>query len=156
MEATAAKHGPLREPDAEVPVEAHEGGRTMPFRELFSNPTYVRRILLLVTVWFVGYVTVYGFAAGFTSILTALGYAPPEAGLIVAVGAVGFIGCATISAIWGDRLNRKMWLPIAAAVTFAGGVIIAAGGDDRAIAFLGAFVIFLGFNLWIPATYVSP
>lgn len=128
----------------------------MPFRELLSNPTYVRRILPLVTVWFVGYVTVYGFAAGFTSILTALGYAPPEAGLIVAVGAVGFIGCATISAIWGDRLNRKMWLPIAAAVTFAGGVIIAAGGDDRAIAFLGAFVIFLGFNLWIPATYVSP
>jgi MFS family permease len=153
MEATAAKHGPLREPDADVPVEAHEGEGTVPFRELFSNPTYVRRILLLVTVWFVGYVTVYGFAAGFTSILTALGYAPPEAGLIVAVGAVGFIGCATISAIWGDRLNRKMWLPLAAAVTFAGGVIIAAGGDDRTIAFLGAFVIFLGFNLWVPATY---
>ena len=77
-----------REPDAEVPVDAHEGQGTVPFRELFSNPTYVRRILLLVTVWFVGYVTVYGFAAGFTSILTALGYAPPEAGLIVAVGAV--------------------------------------------------------------------
>ncbi len=46
-----------------------------------------------------------------------------------------------------------MWLPIAAAVTFAGGVIIAAGGDERTIAFLGAFVIFLGFNLWVPATY---
>jgi putative MFS transporter len=153
MEATAAKHGPLAEPDGDVPVEAHPGQGTVPFRELFSNPTYVRRILLLVSVWFVGYVTVYGFAAGFTSILTALGYPPPDAGLIVAVGAFGFIGCATISAVWGDRLDRKLWLPIAAAVTLAGGVIIAAGGNDRTIAFLGAFVVFLGFNLWVPTTY---
>jgi MFS family permease len=153
MEATASKHGPLAEPDTDVPVDAHEGQGTVPFRELFSNPTYVRRIALLVSVWFIGYVTVYGFAAGFTSILTALGYKPPEAGVIVAVGVFGFIGCATISAIWSDRLDRKLWLPIAAAVTLAGGVIIAAGGDNRTIAFIGAFVIFLGFNLWVPATY---
>ena len=153
MEATAAKHGPLAEPDAEVPVDSTIGQGTVPFRELFSNPTYVRRIALLVSVWFVGYVTVYGFAAGFTSILTALGYKPPEAGVIVAVGVFGFIGCATISAIWGDKLDRKLWLPLAAAVTFAGGVIIAAGGDNRTIAFIGSFVIFLGFNLWVPATY---
>jgi len=111
------------------------------------------RIALLVSVWFIGYVTVYGFAAGFTSILTALGYKPPEAGVIVAVGVFGFIGCATISAIWGDRLDRKVWLPLAAVVTLAGGVIIAAGGDNRTVAFVGAFVIFLGFNLWVPATY---
>ena len=153
MEAAAAKHGPLAEPDADVPVDAHEGQGTVPFRELFSNPTYVRRILLLVSVWLIGYVTVYGFASGFTSILTALGYAPPEAGLIVAVGAFGFVGCASISALWGDHIDRRHWLPIAAAVTLAGGVILAAGGSNRTIAFLGAFVVFLGFNLWVPATY---
>jgi MFS family permease len=153
MEATAAKHGRLAEPDADVPVDAREGRGTVPFRELFSKPTYVRRIMLLVSVWLIGYVTVYGFAAGFTSILTALGYAPPEAGLIVAVGAFGFIGCASISALWGDRIDRKLWLPLAAAVTLAGGVILAAGGENRTIAFLGAFVVFLGFNLWVPTTY---
>ena len=153
MEATAAKHGPLAEPDADVPVDAHEGRGTMPFRELFSNATYVRRILLLVSVWLIGYVTVYGFASAFTSILTALGYTPPEAGLIVAVGAFGFIGCASISALWGDRIDRRLWLPLAAVVTLAGGVILAAGGNSRTIAFVGAFVVFLGFNLWVPATY---
>jgi putative MFS transporter len=113
----------------------------------------VRRIALLVTVWLIGYVTVYGFAAGFTSILTALGCKPPEAGVIVAVGVFGFIGCAAVSALWGDRLDRKLWLPIAAVVTLAGGAIVAAGGNDRTVAFIGAFVIFLGFNLWVPATY---
>jgi MFS transporter, putative metabolite:H+ symporter len=153
MEATAAKHGPLAEPAAEVPVDAHVGQATVPFRELFTNPTYVRRILLLVSVWLIGYVTVYGFASGFTSILTALGYSPPEAGLIVAVGAFGFIGCASIAAVWGDRLDRRLWLPIAAVVTLAGGAILAAGGNHRTVAFLGAFVVFLGFNLWVPATY---
>jgi len=153
MEAKASRHAPLAEPEADVPVDAHVGKGTVPFRELFSNPTYLRRILLLVSVWFVGYVTVYGFASGFTSILAARGYAPPDAGLIVAVGAFGFIGCATISAVWGDRLDRKLWLPIAAAVTFTGGVVIAAGGDNRPIAFVGAFIVFLGFNLWVPVTY---
>jgi hypothetical protein len=46
-----------------------------------------------------------------------------------------------------------MWLPIAAVVTLAGGAILAAGGNHRTVAFLGAFVVFLGFNLWVPATY---
>src|SRR6185312_8370294 len=153
METKASKHGPLAEPDTDVPVENAVGQGSVPFRELFSNPTYVRRIALLVSVWFVGYVTVYGFAAGFTSILTALGYKPPEAGVIVAVGVFGFIGCAAIPAIWGDKLDRKLWLPIAAVVTLAGGAILAAGGENRTVAFIGAFVIFLGFNLWVPATY---
>ena len=153
MEATAAKHGPLAEPDTDVPVESTTGQGTVPFRELFSNPTYVRRIALLVSVWFIGYVTVYGFSAGFTSILTALGYKPPEAGVIVAVGVFGFAACAVIAAVWGDRLDRKLWLPISAVITLAGGAIVAAGGEHRTVAFIGAFVIFLGFNLWVPATY---
>ena len=153
MEETASKHGPLPEPDTDVPVESSIGQGTVPFKELFSNPTYVRRIALLVSVWFVGYVTVYGFAAGFTSILTALGYKPPEAGVIVAVGVFGFIGCAAISALFSDKIDRKLWLWLGAIVTMAGSIIVAAGGDDRTIAFVGSFVIFLGFNLWVPATY---
>ncbi len=153
MEKKASKHGPLPEPDAEVPVERTEGQGSVPFRELFSDPTYARRIALLVSVWFFGYVTVYGFSSGFTSVLTALGYAPPEAGVIVAVGAFGFILCAVAAALWGERLDRKLWLPISAVITLAGGAIIAAGGDTRIIAFLGAMVVFFGFNLWVPMTY---
>src|SRR3954447_15993530 len=80
MERAAAKHGPLAEPATDVPVEESIAQNRLPFRELFTNGMYARRILLLVTMWFVGYVTVYAFSAGFTSMLTSLGYKPPEAG----------------------------------------------------------------------------
>jgi putative MFS transporter len=153
MEAAAAKHGPLPEPEADVPVESTVGQGSVPFRELFSNAVYVRRIALLVSVWLIGYVTVYAFASGFTTLLTALGYKPPEAGLIVAVGAFGFLGCAVAAALWSERLDRKLWLPISAAITVIGGVVIAAGGDSRIVAFIGAIIVFFGFNLWVPMTY---
>jgi Major Facilitator Superfamily len=83
----------------------------------------------------------------------ALGYKPPEAGLIVAVGAFGFLGCAVAAALWSERLDRKLWLPISAAITVIGGVVIAAGGDSRIVAFIGAIIVFFGFNLWVPMTY---
>jgi MFS transporter, putative metabolite:H+ symporter len=153
MEKAAAKHGPLPEPAADVPVEESVPQNRLPFRELFTNRTYLRRILLLVTMWFIGYVTVYAFSAGFTSMLTSLGYKPPEAGVIVAVGAFGFLACGIAAALSAEKLNRKVWLPISAAITVAGGVIVAAGGDTRIVAFVGAGIIFFGFNLWVPMTY---
>jgi MFS transporter, putative metabolite:H+ symporter len=104
-------------------------------------------------VWFIGYITVYGFSAGFTSVLTAQGYEPPEAGVIVAVGAFGFLACALAAVLWAERLNRKVWLPISAAITLIGSAIVAAAGDTLAIAFIGSAVIFFGFNLWVPMTY---
>jgi putative MFS transporter len=61
----------------------------------------MRRVILLVLVWFIVYVTVYGFSAAFTSVLTTLGYEPQEAGVIVAVGALGFLLCALVA--WGPR-----------------------------------------------------
>src|SRR3954454_17111225 len=153
MEKAAAKHGPLPRHAADVPVEESVPQARLPFRELFTNNTYIRRIVLLVTMWFIGYVTVYAFSAGFTSMLTALGYKPPEAGVIVAVGAFGFLACGIAAALWAEKLPRKMWLPISAAITVLGGVIVAAAGDTRVIAFVGAAIIFFGFNLWVPMTY---
>jgi MFS family permease len=125
----------------------------MPYRTVLGNPVYVRRVLLLVVVWLTGYVTVYGFSAGFTSVLTAQGYEPPEPGVIVAVGAFGFLLCAVAAVLWAERLNRKVWLPISAVVTLAGCVVIAAAGDTLGIAFIGSGIIFFGFNLWVPMTY---
>jgi MFS transporter, putative metabolite:H+ symporter len=155
MERVAARHGALAEPrfarDADREADSAHGH--MPYRTVLGNPMYLRRVLLLVVVWLTGYVTVYGFSAGFTSVLTAQGYEPPEAGVIVAVGAFGFLLCAVAAVLWSERLNRKVWLPISAAVTLAGCVIIAAAGDTLGIAFLGSAVIFFGFNLWVPMTY---
>jgi len=104
-------------------------------------------------VWFLAYITVFSFAAGFTSLLTALKYPPPAAGVIVAVGAFGFLACALFAAAFAERLERKLWLPIGALITIIGGVIVAEAGTSRPIAFIGAAVVFFGFNVWVPMTY---
>ena len=88
----------------------------------------MRRMFQLLGVWFLAYVTVFGFSAGFTSMLASLKYPPPEAGLITAVGAFGFLACALFAVAFADRIERKLWLPIGAVITVIGGVIVAEAG----------------------------
>jgi predicted MFS family arabinose efflux permease len=86
--------------------------------------------------------------------LTSLKYPPPEAGLIVAVGAFGFLACALFAVAFAERLERKHWLPIGAAITVIGGIVVAeAGTSGLAIAFIGSAIVFFGFNVWVPMTY---
>ena len=154
MEAVAAKHGPLPAVQDDVPIDETTPEKSLAFRALFGNRTYRRRVIQLLGVWFLAYVTVFGFSAGFTSMLVALKYPPPEAGLITAVGAFGFLACALFAVAFADRLERKHWLPIGAVITVIGGVIVAeAGTTSLTIAFVGAAIVFFGFNIWVPMTY---
>jgi MFS transporter, putative metabolite:H+ symporter len=150
MEARAALKQPLPEVTAEVSVHQE---KQMGYAEIFSNPLYVRRMLLLLLVWLFAYVTVYTIGAGFTSVLTSLGYPPPEAGLIAAIGVFGFIAAAIVASVFGERLERKYWLPIGAVITLIGGILIALSGQALVGAFIGALIVFFGFNIWVPMTY---
>ncbi len=121
---------------------------------ILSNPVYLRRTILLLLVWFIGLITVYAIAAGLTSVLASLGYPPPEAGLISAVGTVGFLVVAFFDYAYSERLERKRWLPIAAILTLLGGLFIAfAGANNFGLAAIGSIILFIGFNLWIPVSY---
>ncbi len=121
---------------------------------ILSNPVYLRRTILLLLVWFIGLITVYAIAAGLTSVLASLGYPPPEAGLISAVGTIGFLVVAFFDYAYSERLERKRWLPIAAVLTLLGGLFIAfAGANNFALAAIGSIILFIGFNLWIPVSY---
>jgi MFS transporter, putative metabolite:H+ symporter len=151
MEAAAQRHGPLPEPTIDTAADIAEG--KMPYRDLFSMPLYVRRVVLLVSVWLLGYVTVYAFAAGFTSLLTSLKYKPPEAGLIVGLGVIGFVIAGVVAVLFGERIERKFWLPISAVITIIGGLIVALAGSDLLWAVIGAAIVFFGFNFWVPMTY---
>jgi len=157
MEERAERRSPLPKALDELPVPAETKG--IPYSQILTNPLYLRRTLHLLLVWFIGYVTVYAFAAGFTTILAAFKngntpvYEPPEAGLIVAVGVFGFIACSIFAYFFGERLERKIWLPISALLTLIGGVLIGVAGQTLAFAFIGAIIVFFGFNLWVPMTY---
>jgi predicted MFS family arabinose efflux permease len=153
MEARARRRGPLAEPSSEVPDEVVRPSAQVPYSTLFGNPLYLRRMALLFVLWFVGYITVYSYASGFTSVLSALKYPPPEAGVIAAVGTFGFVGVAIVMTFVVEKLERRHWLPIAAVVTLVGALLIAGAGTTIAVAFLGSVLIFAGFNLWVSPTY---
>jgi MFS transporter, putative metabolite:H+ symporter len=156
MEERASRNGPLAEP---VPVDEEEAQpvRQLPalstYRELFTEPRYVRRIIVLLLMWFTGYVTVYGFSSGFTSVLTVLKYPPPEAGVITAMGVFGFLIQGVFTSFFVERLERRHWLPIGAVLTLVGAVLVAEAGTTIAIAFIGSMLIFFGFNVWVSPAY---
>jgi putative MFS transporter len=77
----------------------------------------------------------------------------PTAGMIAAFGTFGFVLCGVFAYYFGERLERKYWLPIGAVLTLIGGVWIALAGKNLPLAFIGAIIVFFGFNIWVPITY---
>src|SRR5260221_8181782 len=127
------------------------GEKNATYIEILGNPMYLRRTIVLLLMWFVSFITVYAIGAGLTTILSSLGYPPPEAGLIAAVGTFGFIAVAVFDFAYGEALERKYWLPISAVLTLVGGLVIALGGAGNfAIAAIGSIILFIGFNLFVP------
>jgi putative MFS transporter len=170
MEERAGKRLKELPPPAEaLPVQ--EGTTRIPYAEIFGNNLYISRTVLLVIVWFLGYVTVYAIAQGLTSLLSSMLPLPPhpatpagiaaaggavagEAGMIAAFGTIGFILCTIFAYFFGERLERKYWLPIAAVLTLGGGILIAVSASSNfPLAVIGSIITFFGFNLWVPMTY---
>lgn len=138
--------------EAELPVRAvstHAG-----YVEIFSNSLYLKRTILLMVIWLVGYITVYSLVAGVTTLLAALGYSLSQAGIIAAMGTLGGILCAIVAYFYSERLERKYWLLIAALLNIAGGVIVAlSGSSNMGLTSLGSVLLSLGAYLWLPTTY---
>ncbi|MEV6605912.1 MFS transporter [Kutzneria sp. NPDC051319] len=148
---TRAK-GPLSEPDTSTVPPPAEHARHA-YRELFVDRRYRNRALLLVAMWFTGYATVFSYSTGSTVVLTSLHFTPPVAGMISAAGGVGFFVQGLFSARYSEVLERRYWLPVGAAMTVLGAVIIALLGADIGWALAGSFLVFFGFNVWVPPTF---
>ncbi len=151
MEKRASIHGPLPDPGPEPKVVP--GRHAMPFAEILADPTYRKRTVVLLAMWSISYVTVYSFAAGFTSLLVSLHYPVPEAGLIAAVGTIGMILSGVAAYLWGEQIERKFWMLMSAGLTLLGGIIIAQAGTLLGLSMFGAILVFFGFDLWIPIAY---
>jgi MFS transporter, putative metabolite:H+ symporter len=145
--------------DAPLPVQS--GTSSDGFRALFGSTQYLGRVALLFFIWFFAFVTLYSIAAGLTTVLAALRYAPSEAGIISAVGSLGFVACGVFAYVFAERLERKYWLPIGAVLTPLGGILIAVAGKPTAatlsgtvlLAFVGSIILYFGFNIWVPMAY---
>jgi MFS family permease len=153
MEERASRKRELPPVPDDAPVEMPARGGYISFKHVLGNATYVKRVLVLVSVWFFAYVTVFAISAGGTSLLAALHYPPPEAGVIQAVGGFGFLACALFAVRYAERLERKLWLPIGAVITVIGSILVAEAGTSTTAAFIGMAIVFFGFNLWVPMTY---
>jgi MFS family permease len=166
MEERARKRvSDLPAPADELPVQA--GSTKVPYSEILTNPLYLRRTLFLVVVWFLGYITIYAIAQGLTTLLAAVlplpaGLPPPEAegavageaGMLAALGTFGFIASAIFAYYFGEKLERKFWLPISAVLTVIGALLMGIfTSSNFTLAAIGAIVTFFGFNLWVPMTY---
>jgi MFS transporter, putative metabolite:H+ symporter len=153
MEQSAiARIGELPSVPADLPVLTHP--EQVGYGEILRNPLYLKRSILLLCIWLLCHATLYSNAAGFTVILVALGYAPPVAGLIVAIGVFGFLIGAYIAYAFGEKMERKYWLPVAAVLTLIGGLIIVLGGHNNIpVAALGAVIIFIGTDIFVPIAY---
>ena len=97
--------------------------------------------------------TVYINAAGLSTILAGAGFAFPENGIVVALGIFGFVVAGIMAFFLGDKMERKLWLPISAAITFVGGILIAFGISNLGLAAIGALLIFIGMDFFVPITY---
>src|SRR5579859_7248681 len=82
-------------------ISVHEGEKNATYMEILGNPVYLRRTIVLFLMWFVAFITVYAIGAGLTVLLASMKYPPPEAGLIAAVGTLGFIAVAFFDYYFG-------------------------------------------------------
>jgi len=155
MEAKASKKlGKLPELPETIPAYVAERYSYIDsLKAIFSNRTYARRFIVLVLMWGFGYMTVYTIASGLTSILASLGFPAPEAGMIAAIGDIGFILVPITLFFTGDRLERKTWTVFSVILTILGGILIAMAGTNIALSFIGSIILFYGFNLWVPISY---
>ena len=141
-------------PPVAAEIDVPVGEKNASYMEILGNPVYLRRTLLLFSMWFIAFITVYTIGVGLTSVLAGLGYPPPQAGLIVAFGTFGFIGCAIFAYRFGEALERKYWLPISAVLTIIGGLIIAVSGSANFwVSAIGSIILFIGFNLFVPMAW---
>lgn len=166
MEERARRRMPnLPAPATELPVQGVAD--RISYTEIFSNRLYLMRTIFLLVVWFLGYVTIYSIAQGLTTLLAGIlplpaglplpaaeGARAGEAGMIAAFGTFGFIATAIFAYFFGERLERKLWLPISAVLTLIGGLMIALfTSNNFPLAAIGSIITFFGFNLWVPMTY---
>ncbi|MGC9178354.1 MAG: MFS transporter [Conexivisphaera sp.] len=140
-------------PKAIPPAALDRPGYRASLRAIFSNRTYAVRWVMLAMMWMFAYWTIYTIAGILTTLLVEVGYQPSVAGMIVAVGMLGFLASGVVAALLGESVERFYWIPLAAALTLVGAVVLGFAGLNLPMAFLGAALLLFAENVWVPIGY---
>lgn len=149
MEATArAKGAMLPEPREEaVSLQSH----AFPFRALLAPP-YLRRLVVLMAMWFFWYIGNYGFLGDAATLFSAHGYAIGNSILYLGVGAVGYPVGAIVMAVLADRVERRL-LIFASTLIWLAGMIMVGTLAGRGVLTAGSFLASLALGLYLQVAY---
>lgn len=148
MEATCVnKNIKLAEPEFTV-LEVKKG---VPVKFLFK-PLYLKRMLILTSMWFLWYIGNYGFLGDAADLITAQGAEMGSSIAYLAVGAIGYpIGTLLVLEIV-DKVERKR-LIFATTIVWLIGMLLVAGYSSTFTIYLGALFASLALGSYLQVAY---
>jgi len=141
------RHINLPEPSPDL-VDFRRG---VPLRFLFK-PLYLRRLAILVPMWFLWYIGNYGFLGDAADLISSHGAGIGGSITYLAVGAIGYpIGTLLVLKIV-DRLERKKLIFFTTIVWFVGMLFIAGYANTLSI-YIGSLCASLALGSYLQVAY---
>lgn len=125
--------------------------RRLPAAALLE-PRFLRRLAVLVSMWFLWYIGNYGFLGDSATLLSAHGYDIASSILFLGVGGVGYPVGALIMAGVADRFERKV-LMFATSVVWLVGMILIGSLSSEGVLVAGTFLADLALGMWLQVAY---
>lgn len=120
-------------------------------KSLFSRQ-YIRRLSVLVSMWFLWYIGNYGFLGDATELIASHGKDIGSSISYLAVGAIGYPIGTLLILKFVDRFERKNLIFITTLVWFVGMLLIASYEDDLML-YIGSFFASLALGSYLQVAY---
>ncbi|MBW7840479.1 MAG: MFS transporter [Chitinophagaceae bacterium] len=125
--------------------------QAMPIR-LLLKPTYLRRLIILICMWFLWYIGNYGFLGDAADLITAQGTGMGSSIAYLAVGAIGYpLGTLLVLRIV-DRIERKTLIFLTTVVWLAGMLLVGSYAGIYAL-YSGSFLASLALGSYLQVAY---
>ncbi|GAC1398062.1 MAG: MFS transporter [Mycobacterium sp.] len=151
MERTCVAQG-LQLPE---PLQKALATTTIGWRAMFARP-YGRRLVVLISMWFLWYIGNYGFLGDGTQLITSHGAAVAGSILYMCIGAAGYPVGALVSIVLVDRVERRTSILSSTVVWLIGMLLIGSFAGPIAVS-AGSFLaaVSLGSFLQVAYTYTA-
>jgi MFS transporter, putative metabolite:H+ symporter len=140
--------GDLPEPE---PVPEEPKAERFPIRVLLRQPM-ASRLVLFVAVWFVYYISNYGWLTLAPTLFVDKGYSLADSTTYLIVSGIGFLVGALATTRFSDRVERK-YTASAFALAWAGSLLVIGLAVSPAIIIVFGFIASMTVGLLVPLLY---